>query len=220
MEAMEKAGQVENSESVISVLSTPKSEKKPAGARITFLAAHKALHLGIRTQASGSQKYVVVRRPAGSTKVCVVTLCDVARGEKEALKLARAVNADMDRGVNPNEKKKASRDAERKEQLKAKHSFLSVGESYIARLKRRGKSDITIEQFTRMLRCADLAPWHARPISDIRIGSRNHARQGARPGADARRPALWLPALHARLRPQDSRAGRRSASALRQGRAP
>jgi integrase len=163
MEHAERTSEAGNAGNVSQVLSPA---KKP-GARITFLAAHKHLHLGIRTQPSGAQRFVVVRRPSGSTKLVVVTLCDVARGDKHAIKLATAVNADMDRGVSPNEQKAAKRDAERAEQAKAKHSFLSVAEAYIARLKIKRKSLRTIGGYERTLRSADLAGLLARPISSI-----------------------------------------------------
>jgi hypothetical protein len=153
----------ENAESVISALSAAKTPV----ARITFLTAHKALHLGVRTQPSGTRKYVVVRRPAGSTKLVIVTLCPVGRGEKYAVKQAVAVNAAMDRGVNPNAEKKAARQAEHAEKLKAKHTLHAVGQAYIARCKRHGRSDITMREYQRILDGDDLKPWHARPIGSI-----------------------------------------------------
>jgi hypothetical protein len=117
-----------------------------AGSVKAFVQSYKHLHLGIRTQPSGSQRYVVVRRPAGSSKLVCVTLTDAAPGaparvrrerEANAVKLAVNVNARMDRGINPNEEKKAKRAAEHAVKLaKVEHSFLAMGRAYIARCKR------------------------------------------------------------------------------------
>src|SRR5262245_61091531 len=71
-------------------------------------------HLYKRLLPSGKRMWVVVRRPAGSTRPVIVTL-----GREDALKLrdARALalnaNALLARGINPNAQKAESRKAER-----------------------------------------------------------------------------------------------------------
>ena len=58
MDLVERSTETENADSVVQVLS---GGMKPR-ARITFLAAHKALHLGIRTQPTGSPEIHSNRR--------------------------------------------------------------------------------------------------------------------------------------------------------------
>lgn len=121
-------------------------------------------HFGVRTLPSGERRWVVVRRPAGSTKVAVVTLgrCD-AIPLKKARTLAYDAIAELAAGRNPNEDKKNARIAERAAKAAESDTFLRVARSYIQQCEAR---DTTTAEYHRMLR-GDLTVWHARPIAGI-----------------------------------------------------
>src|SRR6266852_757682 len=89
-------------------------------------------HLYLRELPSGRRVWVVMARPAGSTRPVVVTL-----GREQSLKrkaarvLAFSINAKLSAGVNPNAEKRATRNAERAASAQAKaateHTLLAVG---------------------------------------------------------------------------------------------
>lgn len=121
-------------------------------------------HFGVRTLPSGERRWVVVRRPAGSAKVVIVTLgrCD-AIPLKKARTLAYDAIAQLAAGKNPNLAKREARDAERAVKAAKSDTFLRVAKAYIQRCEGR---DTTKAEYKRMLH-GDLATWHARPIFDI-----------------------------------------------------
>src|SRR5262249_34847193 len=134
-------------------------------------------HLYLRQLPSGQRMWVVMRRPAGSTRPVIVTI-----GREDALKrrdartLALEINAKLARGINPNAEKRATREAERAKHADAKaakaYTFLSVGRSYIKRCaegtRQRGpRSESTLKEYSRKLQSEDLAPWHTRPLAGI-----------------------------------------------------
>jgi integrase len=170
MDRSESKQETENAGNVIQKLSLSKGSKKPQ-ARIEFLEERKELHLAIRTQPlpSKTQRYVVVRRPADSTKLVIVTGPIVAKGNlSAAVAWAKKINAKMELGENPNAEKKANRAAERAARhAKVEHNFLAMGRAYIQRAKKTGATRRTLDEYTRILQSDDLNPWHARSITAI-----------------------------------------------------
>lgn len=125
-------------------------------------------HFGVRILPSGERRWVVVKRPAGSTRVVIVTLgsCDALK-RKEAEKLAYKTIAKLAEGINPNAIKKETRKAERAAKAEATNTFLHVGRSYLRRCEDKGRRQTTIAEYHRMLHGDDLQPLHARPINGI-----------------------------------------------------
>ena len=133
-------------------------------------------HLYLRELPSGHRVWVVMARPAGSTRPVVVTLGrEASLKRKAARKLAYTANARLAEGINPNAEKKEKRAAERAASTAAKaataHTLLAVGRAYIRRCqegtRQRGpRSAATLAEYHRKLQ-SDLEPWHARPISGI-----------------------------------------------------
>lgn len=124
-------------------------------------------HFGVRILPSGERRWVVVKRPAGSAHVAIVTLgrCG-AIPLKKARTLAYDAIAQLAAGRNPNTAKREARDAERMAKAAKSDTFLRVANAYIRRCEEQGRRDTTIAEYQRMLH-GDLAPWHARPIFDI-----------------------------------------------------
>jgi integrase len=128
----------------------------------------KLANFGKRILPSGEARWVVVRRPAGSTRLVTVTI-----GRTDSIPLAKArtmaqaIIGQLASGVNPNAAKRATREAERQVKAKAKNTFLQMARSYLKRCEERGRRSSTVAEYARMIQNADLAPWHARPIDGI-----------------------------------------------------
>jgi integrase len=118
--------------------------------------------------ASGEARWIVAKRPAGSSKVVTVTLgrvedFPIAKARNEA----RRIIGQLAQGVNPNALKREKRDAERAQQAEAKNTLLHVATAYLERGARQGLRPVTLHGYRRMLALPDLAAWHDRPINGI-----------------------------------------------------
>lgn len=141
------------------------STEKPSAPRIEW--DKEIPHFGARTLPSGEARWVVIKRPAGSTKVVTVTLgrCD-AIPLKKARTLAYDAIAQLAAGKNPNAAKREARAAERVAKAAATETFLHVARAYLRRCEDQGRRDTTIAEYHRMLH-GDLVPLHTRPIASL-----------------------------------------------------